>query len=103
VFLRKTSLDELPQLWNVVKGQMSLIGPRPIIQDEVKFYGSKWHIVSSTIPGMTGLWQVSGRSDTGYHERVELDNYYIQNWSIWLDLYIVFKTAWIVATSKGAY
>jgi len=103
VFLRKTSLDELPQLWNVVKGEMSLIGPRPIIQDEVKYYGSKWHTVSSVIPGMTGLWQVSGRSETGYHERVELDSYYIQNWSIWLDLYIVFKTAWIVVTSKGAY
>ena len=102
-FLRQTSLDELPQLWNVLKGDMSLIGPRPIIRDEVKHYGAKWNTVSSVLPGMTGLWQVSGRSDTGYRDRVELDNYYIQNWSVWLDLHILLKTAWIVLRGRGAY
>jgi Undecaprenyl-phosphate galactose phosphotransferase WbaP len=100
--LRKTSLDELPQLWNVLKGEMSIVGPRPIVQHEVQFYGTAWEQVSSVLPGITGLWQVSGRSETGFRERVVQDLYYIQNWSIWLDLFIMLKTVWIVLTGKGA-
>lgn len=90
--LRHTSLDELPQLFNVIKGDMSLIGPRPIVRAEVKRYGSRYEMVSKVRPGMTGLWQVSGRSRLTYAERVELDAYYIKNWSFWLDLYIMLKT-----------
>ena len=101
--LRATSLDELPQLWNILRGEMSLIGPRPIVDDEIHFYGNKWPVVSSVQPGITGLWQVSGRSDTSYEERVSLDLYYIQNWSLWMDLYIFFKTLWMIVTGKGAY
>ena len=101
-FLRATSLDELPQLWNVLKGEMSLIGPRPIVKKELRFYGSAWEEISSVPPGMSGLWQVSGRSDAGYARRVELDTYYIQNWSVWLDVFIFAKTLWIVITRKGA-
>ena len=101
-FLRVTSLDELPQLWNVLKGEMSFIGPRPIVKQELRFYGSAWHEMSSVLPGISGLWQVSGRSDTDYGKRVELDTYYIQNWSIWLDAFILVKTLWIVLTQKGA-
>lgn len=102
-FLRKTSLDELPQLYNVFRGEMSLVGPRPIVEQEIYHYGNSWEEVSNIVPGMSGLWQVSGRSETGYHVRVEQDLYYIQNWSIWLDLFILFKTIWIVVTGKGAY
>ncbi len=102
-FLRKTSLDELPQLWNVITGEMSLIGPRPIIEDEVAKYGHHYKLFSSVKPGMSGLWQVSGRSDTDYAERVALDVYYIQSWSLWLDLYILFKTVRVVVVGDGAY
>jgi Undecaprenyl-phosphate galactose phosphotransferase WbaP len=102
-FLRKTSLDELPQLWNVLKGEMSMVGPRPIVKAEVARYGEAWAQVSQVRPGMSGLWQVSGRSDRGYGERVELDRYYIRNWSIWLDAWIMAKTLWIVVAGKGAY
>jgi Undecaprenyl-phosphate galactose phosphotransferase WbaP len=102
-FLRRSSLDELPQILNVLKGEMSLVGPRPIVHQEVKHYRSAWDAVSSVLPGMTGLWQVSGRSEAGYHQRVEQDLYYIQNWSIWLDLYILFKTIWKVISGNGAY
>lgn len=91
-FLRLTSLDELPQLFNVVMGEMSLIGPRPIVRAEIKRYGARYEMVSKVRPGMTGLWQVSGRSRLTYAERVELDAYYIKNWSFWLDLYIMLKT-----------
>lgn len=91
-FLRLTSLDELPQLFNVVVGDMSLIGPRPIVRAEIKRYGARYEMVSKVRPGMTGLWQVSGRSRLTYAERVELDAYYIKNWSFWLDLYIMLKT-----------
>ncbi len=91
-FLRLTSLDELPQLFNVVLGDMSLIGPRPIVRAEIKRYGARYEMVSKVRPGMTGLWQVSGRSRLTYAERVELDSYYIKNWSFWLDLYIMLKT-----------
>lgn len=102
-FLRKTSLDELPQVWNVLLGEMSLIGPRPIIQDEVPKYGPYYRYFASVRPGMSGLWQVSGRSDTDYDERVALDVYYIQSWSVWLDLHILFKTFGVVFGGKGAY
>jgi Undecaprenyl-phosphate galactose phosphotransferase WbaP len=102
-FLRKTSLDELPQLWNVLKGEMSLIGPRPIIQDEVIKYGKYYGIFSSVLPGLSGLWQVSGRSELDYDERVALDIFYIQSWSIWLDLHIFLKTIGVVLHGKGAY
>jgi len=95
-FLRRTSLDELPQLFNVLLGQMSLIGPRPIVTAELAKYGEAYEMVSRVRPGMTGLWQVSGRSSLPYEARVELDTYYIKNWSFWLDLYIMLKTPWAV-------
>ena len=101
--LRKLSLDELPQLWNVIKGEMSLVGPRPIVQDELAKYGDKGTFYLKVKPGMTGLWQVSGRNDISYKERVELDVYYVRNWSVWLDLYILARTVWVVLFGKGAY
>jgi Undecaprenyl-phosphate galactose phosphotransferase WbaP len=102
-FLRKSSLDELPQLINVLKGEMSLVGPRPIVNDEIKFYGKQYHIYCEVLPGMTGLWQISGRSDTSYVSRVHLDEYYVRNWSIWLDYYIIAHTGMVVLLSKGSY
>lgn len=101
--LRKTSLDELPQLWNVIKGEMSLIGPRPIVQDEVKYYGQTYLVFQQALPGVTGLWQISGRNDVDYDSRVRLDEYYIRHWSHWLDIYILLRTAWVVVRGKGAY
>ena len=88
----QTSLDELPQFWNIITGEMSLIGPRPIVEEEVHYYGSNYEFLKSVRPGITGLWQVSGRSDTDYRDRVSLDLYYITNWSVWLDYFIFFKT-----------
>ncbi|MDX9827892.1 MAG: sugar transferase, partial [Spirochaetia bacterium] len=102
-FLRKTSLDEIPQIWNVIKGEMSLVGPRPIVEDEIVKYGHHYKLFSSVKPGMSGLWQVSGRSETDYEERVALDILYIQSWSLWLDLYVLFKTVGAVLGGKGAY
>lgn len=101
-FLRKTSLDELPQFWNVLNGTMSIIGPRPIIRDEVRYYGKHYDLRQRVKPGITGLWQVSGRSDTDYWFRIMLDTYYIMNWSIWMDYYIFFKTIYIVLMRQGA-
>ena len=102
-FLRRTSLDELPQLFNVLLRQMSLVGPRMITQDELVRYG-KWRMNLSTVkPGITGLWQVSGRSDVSYEERVMLDMYYIRNYSIWLDLHLLYQTVPAVLKSRGAY
>ena len=101
-FLRKTSLDELPQLFNVLIGQMSLVGPRPVTEPELKKYGTYKDYVLSVVPGLSGMWQISGRSDTGYEERISYDTYYIQNWSIWLDIWILIKTVWVVLTGKGA-
>ncbi len=100
--LRKTSLDELPQLFNVLLGQMALIGPRPIVQDEVKYYGQHYDTFASVRPGVTGLWQVSGRSDTDYDRRVALDTYYVLNWSPWMDIWILIRTAWTVLLMRGA-
>lgn len=101
--LRKSSLDELPQLWNVLRGEMSHVGPRPIVQAEVAKYGESFELYKSVDGGMTGLWQVSGRSDTSYAERVTLDTFYARNWSIWLDFCILFRTIGAVLFRKGAY
>ena len=101
--LRRTSFDEFPQIINVLKGDMSLVGPRPIVNDEVEKYGENFQRIFSVKPGMTGLWQVSGRSDTDYSERVSYDTYYLQSWSIWLDLWILYRTIWVVIKGKGAY
>jgi exopolysaccharide biosynthesis polyprenyl glycosylphosphotransferase len=101
-FLRVTSMDELPQLWNVVRGDMSLVGPRPIVQEEVHRYGEDYEVFSQAQGGVTGMWQVSGRSSTTYSERVMLDSFYVQNWSIWLDLTIILRTFGAVLLRKGA-
>jgi Undecaprenyl-phosphate galactose phosphotransferase WbaP len=102
-FLRKTSADELPQLFNVLRGEMSLVGPRPIVEAELERYGSASTYYLSVTPGITGLWQVSGRNDTSYRERVALDAWYAQNWSMWYDIAILFKTVAVVFGRKGAY
>lgn len=102
-WLRRTSLDELPQLWNVLKGEMSLVGPRPIVENEIVRYGSAFASYKRVRPGMTGLWQVSGRNDLSYKQRVHLDRFYICNWSTWLDLLILAKTLPVVLGRKGAY
>jgi len=101
--LRRTSIDEFPQLINILKGEMSLVGPRPIIDDEIEKYGDDFTRVFSVKPGLTGLWQVSGRSDSNYLDRVAYDIYYQQSWSVWLDLWIIFKTFGVVIIGKGAY
>ena len=101
--LRRTSLDELPQVWNVLKGQMSLIGPRPIVEEEIPLYGEAFEIYKQVSPGITGLWQISGRNDLPYQERVRLDVYYIQNWSIWLDVHILAHTILTTVQAQGAY
>ena len=102
-FLRKTSLDELPQLWNVLNGTMSLVGPRPVVREELLRYGRGARFYLANRPGLTGLWQVSGRSDIDYSRRVALDRAYTENASLWLDIRIVFRTVWIVLRVKGAY
>jgi exopolysaccharide biosynthesis polyprenyl glycosylphosphotransferase len=102
-FLRTYSIDELPQFLNVLRGEMSIVGPRFISPPEMEKYG-RWYINLFTVkPGITGLWQVSGRSDISYEERVRLDMYYIRNWSIWLDIYLMISTIPAVLTKKGAY
>ncbi|WP_429707258.1 sugar transferase [Bacillus rhizoplanae] len=102
-FLRKTSLDELPQFINVLKGDMSLVGPRPVVQEELKEYGSKTSHFLSVSPGLTGYWQVSGRSDVGYPERVDLELHYVYNASLFFDIKILFLTVVNVVLRKGAY
>jgi Undecaprenyl-phosphate galactose phosphotransferase WbaP len=102
-FIRKTSLDELPQLINVIKGEMSLVGPRPIVQAELEKYGDDVGYFLMVRPGMTGLWQVSGRNDMDYEQRVYLDTWYVKNWSLWYDLVILFKTVNVVLSRSGAY
>jgi lipopolysaccharide/colanic/teichoic acid biosynthesis glycosyltransferase len=102
-WLRKTSIDELPQLWNVLKGEMSLVGPRPILTEEVPKYANKLAAYCNVLPGITGLWQISGRNDTSYADRVELQIYYARNSSLWLDLYILLKTVPVVLLRRGAY
>ena len=102
-FLRNSSLDELPQFFNVLIGEMRLVGPRPIVEEEIHYYGNDFKLYASVPPGLTGLWQVSGRNNILYPERVWLDAYYVRNWSIWLDLYILLKTPWVVLKQEGVY
>lgn len=102
-WLRLSSIDELPQVLNVLVGQMSLVGPRPITTGETVRYAELVSLYIKVLPGLTGLWQVSGRNELDYEERVMLDAYYVRNWSVWLDLYILIKTVWVVLTGRGAY
>ncbi|KQR22930.1 undecaprenyl-phosphate galactose phosphotransferase WbaP [Deinococcus sp. Leaf326] len=102
-FIRKTSLDEFPQLFNVILGEMSLVGPRPIVQAEVVKYGEIYDAYKQVRPGMTGYWQANGRSDTSYDERVAMDNFYVTNWTPWLDVIILIQTVRVVLLGKGAY
>lgn len=102
-FLRKTSLDELPQIFNVLKGEMSLVGPRPVIKEELERYGEYVDDYLMVKPGITGMWQVSGRSDIDYTERVLLDSWYVRNWSVWIDIVMLVKTFKVVLLRKGAY
>ena len=101
--IRKTSIDELPQLWNVIRGDMSLVGPRPVVADELERYEDKQNLYHMVRPGITGLWQISGRNDVTYEERVSLDSWYSRNWSLWYDLVILSKTAEVVLKRSGAY
>ncbi len=103
-FLRTTSLDELPQILNVLRGEMSFVGPRPVTQDEIdRHYREMAELCFSVLPGITGLWQVSGRSNTSYDYRIALDSWYVRNWNLWLDIVILFKTVKIVVKREGAY
>lgn len=101
-FLRATSLDELPQLFNVIKGDLSLVGPRPILPQEMKLAKGRSSLLHSVKSGVTGLWQVSGRSELSFDERIELELFYAQNWSFWLDIKILFKTILVVVKKRGA-
>ena len=103
-FLRKTSLDELPQIFNVIKGEMSFVGPRPVIEDEIKKYYKEYADFYYMVkPGITGLWQISGRNNIDYDNRVRLDTWYVLNWSLWLDIVILLKTVLVVLKREGAY
>ena len=102
-FLRKSSLDELPQLFNILDGEMSVVGPRPPLLDEVARYNPGQFRRLVVKPGLTGMWQISGRSDASFEEYLKLDMYYIEHWSLWLDIQIILKTAWVVLMRKGAY
>ena len=101
--IRKYSLDELPQLLNVLKGDMSLVGPRPLLFNEVDRYGEAIRVYGLVSPGITGVWQVSGRSDTSFEQRREMDEWYIRNWSIYYDMSCLLRTLGVVMGSKGAY
>ena len=101
--LRRASLDELPQLINIFKGEMSFIGPRPYVREELTNFQKSYSLFSQVLPGLTGLWQVSGRADTTFEARLGLDEYYIRHWSIWMDLYILANTFGAVIRSRGAY
>ena len=101
--IRKTSVDELPQLLNILKGEMSFVGPRPIVTAEVPKYGAAIDHYLRTRPGLTGPWQVSGRNNVDYHTRVALDRDYVEDWSFWRDLAIIVKTARVVVTTRGSY
>ncbi|HAZ47609.1 MAG TPA: galactosyl-1-phosphate transferase [Cyanobacteria bacterium UBA11369] len=104
-FLRVTSLDEFPQFWNVLKGDMSVVGPRPLVPDELYMYGDRMDKVLTIKPGITGLWQVSGRNDIPYERRVKIDVYYVNNRNFWLDVWIIIKTLGVVffPNNNGAY
>jgi Undecaprenyl-phosphate galactose phosphotransferase WbaP len=102
-FLRKTSLDELPQILNILKGEMSLVGPRPVTQEEIeRYYKDSADLCFSVLPGITGLWQVSGRSNASFGYRISLDSWYVRNWNLWLDIIILFKTVDVVLRREGA-
>lgn len=101
-FLRKTSLDELPQMLNILKGELSFVGPRPVVEEEIKKYGNNKDKFLSIKPGLTGYWQVNGRSNTTYEERMEMELYYVDNCSLWLDTKIFFKTFIAVFRKEGA-
>jgi Undecaprenyl-phosphate galactose phosphotransferase WbaP len=101
--LRRSSLDELPQLVNVLRGDMSMVGPRPIVEEEIPKYGPAFALYSQVRPGLTGLWQVSGRTDLSYRRRTDLDSKYIQNWTLWMDLVVLWKTVRVVLFGHGAY
>lgn len=102
-FIRRTSVDEFPQLFNVLKGDMSLIGPRPLMPSEVVDYGEDISLYGVVRPGMSGLWQVSGRSNTSFADRIYFDGWYIKNWSPWMDVVIIAKTFKVVLAGSGAY
>lgn len=102
-FLRKTSLDELPQVLNILQGDMTLVGPRPIVENEKAKYGRFLEEYCEVRPGLTGLWQTSGRNNTTYSQRVAYDHYYINHWTIWLDLWILGKTVPVALSGRGAY
>jgi Undecaprenyl-phosphate galactose phosphotransferase WbaP len=102
-WMRKWSIDELPQVWNVIRGEMSVVGPRPIVDAEIVKYGEHFEVFNSVLPGITGLWQVCGRNDTTYEERIQLDMYYVHHWSPWLDLYLLVRTVKTVLFTRGAY
>ncbi|MGB3627640.1 MAG: sugar transferase [Henriciella sp.] len=102
-FLRKTSLDELPQLFNILRGDMSLVGPRPVTGPEIAYYGVATRYYTATRPGLTGLWQVSGRSDVDFARRVTLDTYYVRRWSFVRDMMIILRTPMAVLRSRGSY
>ncbi len=102
-FLRRTSLDEIPQLWNVLRGEMSLVGPRPVVREELLRYGRCASIYLAARPGVTGLWQVNGRNNTDYRRRVVLDVYYVRRQNLFLDFYILLKTTYVVLGGSGAY
>ena len=102
-FIRKASIDELPQLWNVFVGDMSLVGPRPILHDEVSYFGDSMNEYTSVRPGLTGLWQVSGRNATSFHRRVYWDRWYVRNWTLWGDIVILIKTPIVLLTRQGAH
>ena len=101
--LRKLSLDELPQIINILQGDMSIVGPRPVVKDELDIYGSCAVFYLKSRPGLTGLWQISGRNDVSYDSRVALDRHYVENWSFSADLLIIMKTIPAVCSSRGSY
>jgi Undecaprenyl-phosphate galactose phosphotransferase WbaP len=101
--LRKLSLDELPQIYNILRGEMSLVGPRPFLPEQQVLYGKGYYLYIRVRPGMTGLWQVSGRNDTSFEQRAQSDEYYVRNWSVWQDIYILLCTIWVVLRGEGAY
>ncbi|UHS59488.1 sugar transferase [Agrobacterium vaccinii] len=101
--LRKLSLDELPQLINIIRGEMSVVGPRPVVDEELNYYESAASYYLSTRPGLTGLWQISGRNDVSYKERVDYDTQYVRTWSMMQDVSIIFKTIPAVCMSRGSY
>jgi Undecaprenyl-phosphate galactose phosphotransferase WbaP len=102
-WLRKFSIDEFPQLFNILKGDMSIVGPRPIMLEQRNLYGERMDAYTSVRPGLTGFWQVSGRNHTSFYQRTAYDVYYVRNWSVWLDMYILLRTVWVVLSRDGAY